>query len=87
MLRSCLAIGKGIKDGVSALDIIVHNQVAPKTVSGKFSFSKLKIEKVKLFSQGLTKFYYISDFNVGGCLASCFTFRPVLKRKTCKLFT
>ena len=45
---------------------------------GKFSFSELKIEKVKLFSQRLTKFYRFSDFNVGGSLAICLTFRPVL---------
>ena len=50
----------------------------PKTVEGKFSSSELKIEKVKLFTQSLTKFYCISVFNVGGCLASCLTFRPFL---------
>ena len=38
----------------------------------KFSFSELKIEEVKILTQGLTK------FNVGGCLASCLTFRPFL---------
>ena len=48
----------------------------PKTVGEKWSFNELKIEKVKLFSQGLAKFYCISVFNVGGCLASCLTFRP-----------
>ena len=51
----------------------------PKIVEEKFSFSELKMEKVKLFTQSLTKFYYISVFNVGGCLASCLTFRPFLK--------
>ena len=51
----------------------------PKIVEEKFSFSELKMEKVKLFTQSLTKFYCISVFNVGGCLASCLTFRPFLK--------
>ena len=50
----------------------------PKIVEEKFSFSELKMEKVKLFTQTLTKFYCISVFNVGGCLASCLTFRPFL---------
>ena len=50
----------------------------PKTVEGKFSSSELKIKKVKLFTQSSTKFYCISVFNVGGCLASCLTFRPFL---------
>ena len=49
-----------------------------KTVVEKFSFSELKIEKVKLFTQSLTKFYCISIFNVGRCLASGLTLRPFL---------
>ena len=53
----------------------------PKIVEEKFSFSELKMEKVKLFTQSLTKFYCISVFNVGGCLASCLTFRPFLTFK------
>ena len=44
----------------------------------KFSFSELKIEKVKLFTQSPTKIFYISIFNFGGCVASCLTFRPFL---------
>ena len=52
-----------------------------KTVVEKFSFSELKIEKVTYFL--LQKFEYnqsfcTSVFNVGGCLASCLTFRPFL---------
>ena len=50
----------------------------PKTVVEKFSFNELKIEKVKLFTQNSTKFFCISVINVGGCLASCLTFRPFL---------
>ena len=49
-----------------------------KTVGGKFSFSELRIEKVKFSTQSLTKIFYISVFNVGGCVASCLTFRPFL---------
>ena len=47
----------------------------PKTVVDKFSFSELKIEKVKLFTQS---FICIDVFNVRGCLASCLSFRPFL---------
>ena len=50
----------------------------PKTVVKKFSFSELKIEKVKLFTQCSAKKFCISVFNVGGCLASCLTFKPFL---------
>ena len=50
----------------------------PKTVVEKFGFSKLEIEKVKFFTQSLTKIFCGSVFNVGGCLASCLTFRPFL---------
>ena len=50
----------------------------PKLVVEKFSFSELKIEEVKLFTQSLTKFYCTSVFTVAGCLASCLTFRPFL---------
>ena len=49
-----------------------------KTVGEKFSFSELKIEKVKLFTQSPTKLFYISVFSVRGSLASCLTFRPFL---------
>ena len=41
---------------IPALNTIVHNQVVPKTVVKKFSFSKLKIEKVKFFTQSPTNF-------------------------------
>ena len=34
----------------------------------------LKLKKVKLFTQSLTKFYRINVFNVGGCLASLLNF-------------
>ena len=61
---------------VSALNTILHNQVVPKKVVEKFNFSELKIKKVKFFTQSPTKKFYISIFNVGGCLASCLTFRP-----------
>ena len=57
---------------------IVNNYVLPKTVLEKFSFSEFKIKKVKFFTQGPTKIIYINVFNVGGCLASCLTFRPFL---------
>ena len=50
----------------------------PKKVVEKFSFSELKIEKVKLFTQSPTKVFCINVFNAGGCLASCLTFRPFL---------
>ena len=63
---------------VSALNTIVQNQVVSKTVAKKFSFSELKIGKVKFFTQSPTKNFCFSVFNVGGCLASCLTFRPFL---------
>ena len=44
----------------------------------KFSFSKLEIEKVKLFTQSSPKIFCVSGFNVGGCLASCLIFKPFL---------
>ena len=43
----------------------------------KFSFSELKIEKVKFFTQSSTKIFCNSVFNFGGCLASCLAFRPL----------
>ena len=55
----------------------------PKTVVEKFSFSELKIEKVKFFTQGPTKIFCISVLNVGVCLASCLTFRPFLTLDPC----
>ena len=59
---------------VSALNTIVHNQV-PKPVVEKFSFSELKIKKVTFFTH---QNFCIGVFNVGGCLASCLTFRLFL---------
>ena len=64
---------------VSALNTVVQNQVVPKTVVEKFSFGKLKIEKVKKnCAQSPTKIFCINVFNVEGCLASCLTFRSFL---------
>ena len=42
------------------------------------SLNELETEKVKLFTQSPTKIVCISIFNVGGCLASCLTFRSFL---------
>ena len=42
------------------------------------SFSELKIERVKVFTRSPTKTFCINVFNVGGCLASCLTFRSFL---------
>ena len=61
---------------VSALNTILHNQVVPKTVVEKCSYSELKTEKVFFFIQRSTKIVCISVFNVGSCLVSCLTFRP-----------
>ena len=44
----------------------------------KFSFSELNIKIVTVFTQTPTKTFCICIFNVGGCLASCLTFRPFL---------
>ena len=49
-----------------------------KKVVEKFSLSELKIKKIKFFTQSLTQIFYINVFNVGGCSASCLTFRPFL---------
>ena len=49
-----------------------------KTVAEKFSFSELKTEKIKFFTQRPTKFFCISVFNVRGCLTSYLTFSPFL---------
>ena len=53
----------------------------PKEVVEKFSYSELKIEKVKFFTQSSTKVFWSSVFNVGGCLASCLTFKQFLTLK------
>ena len=50
----------------------------PKTVVEKFSFSEMKTEKVKFFTQSSTKTVCSRVFNVGDCLASCLIFRPFL---------
>ena len=44
----------------------------------KFSFSELKIEKVKFFTQSTTNIFCISVFNIGRGLASSLTFRPLM---------
>ena len=49
----------------------------PKTVEKRFSFSELKIEKVKFFTHSSIKIFCMSVFNVGG-LASSLTFRRFL---------
>ena len=68
MLRSCL-VGRPVIRAtilklknflllpVSALNTILVNEVVPKTVVEKFSFSELEIEKVKFFFQGPTKMF------------------------------
>ena len=68
---------------VSALNIM-HTIKLPraKKIVEKFSFSKLKIEKVNFFTQSpITKVFCINVFNVGSYLASCLTFRPFLTFK------
>ena len=71
LLSSCLAISKGIKAATCNINnfsivtsirpkYIVHNSVVPKISVEKFNFSERKIEKVKLFTQSLTKFSCIS---------------------------
>ena len=49
-----------------------------KNNCASISFNELKIEKVNVITQGPTKILCVSVFKVGGCLASCFTFRPFL---------
>ena len=66
----------------SALSTIVQIYIVPKTRVEKFSSSELKIEKAKLITQSSNKTFCISGFNVGGCLASCLTFRPFLTLDT-----
>ena len=44
----------------SGLNTIVHNKVVPKTVVKKFSFSELKIKKVKFFTQHPTKIFALA---------------------------
>ena len=56
-----------------------HNKAMSKTVVEKFSFSKLKTEKVNIFTQSLTKIICSSVFSIGVCLASCLIFRPFLR--------
>ena len=47
-------------------------------VAEKFSFSNLKIEKVKFLTQDPTKISALAFFTFGDCLASCLTFRTFL---------
>ena len=59
--------------------VLLHtSKFCQKTDVEKFSFSGLKIEKAKFFTESPTKIFRISVFNVGGCLASCLIFRPFL---------
>ena len=80
-VRSCLAISKGIKatickiNNFSFLTSICPNYYCrrlscAKTVMDKFSFNEL--------TQSSAKFFCISVFKFGSCLASCLTFRPFL---------
>ena len=62
----------------------------PKTAVEKFSFSELKIEKVKFFTQSPTKIFCIDVYNVRGCLVGNLTFitfltlsNMVAYKKTC----
>ena len=59
---------------VSALNTVIHNEVLPKTVVEKLSFSKLRIEKAKLSKTESQQMFCISVFNIKGCL----TFGPFL---------
>ena len=49
-----------------------------KTIVEEFGFSELKIEKVRFFTHSSIIMFCSSVFNVGGCVASCLTFRPFL---------
>ena len=60
------------------LILLYKIKLCQKKVVEKLSFNELKIEKVKFFRQSPTKIFCIHVFNVGGCLASCLTFRPFL---------
>ena len=63
---------------MSALNTIVHNSKnSLKNSFGEISLNKLKIEKVKLFTQNPTKIFCTSVLS-WSCLASCLTFRPFL---------
>ena len=59
----------------SALNTIVRNQVVPKKLWRNLALMNLKL---KFFSQSPTRIFCINVFNVGGCIASCLTFRPFL---------
>ena len=52
-----------------------------KKVAKKFSFSKLKLKKENFLLWVQYQIFSINAFNVGGCLASCSTFRLFLKIK------
>ena len=54
---------------------LYYYTIVPKR---SFSFNKLKIEKVKFFTQSPIKIFCINIFKVRRCLASCLTFRPFL---------
>ena len=48
------------------------------TILWDWCLKKVKVEKVKFFTQSPTKIFCIDGFNVGVCLASYLTFRPFL---------
>ena len=85
-VKSCLGVAQQIQKfsticlmlPVSTLNS-THNKAVSKTVVEKFSFSKLKTEKVNIFTQSLTKIFCSSVFSIGVCLASCLIFRPFLR--------
>ena len=82
-----------------SVSLRIHSEcgkLRTRTTSNTDTFHALlgeyKIENVKIFTQSLTKIFCIRVFNVGGCLASCLTFKPFLtldlqrlpyKKKTC----
>ena len=84
-VKSCLGVAQQFRKfstifllPVSTLNT-THNKAVSKTVLEKFSFSKLKTEKVNIFTQSLTKIICSSVFSIGVCLASCLIFRPFLR--------
>ena len=92
MLRSCLAISKGIKatyvrlkifllSPVSALNTIhccYTIKLCQKQLWRNLALMNLKLKKFTIFYSEFNQFYSISIFHVGGCLASCLTFTPFL---------
>ena len=50
----------------------------PKYLSGNLASVNLKLKKLNYLLRVQPKFFCISIFNIGGCLASCLTFKPFL---------